>query len=130
MCVVHWKRATGEVLSQARTVTRTASTRGHGIELSQRFPHLAELDLMDCAHVSRRAVDLALQRCTLLERLDDAEEDGGEEEGGEQEGGEQEEGEQEKEEVEGLLVEEEEPGEEEIREDHGEDAYCVPCSDV
>ena len=96
----------------------TAITDAAVLELSQRFPNLAELDLMDCAHVSRRAVDLALQRCTLLERLDDDEQEESEGEKGEQE--------EMEEEAEPELVEEE-PGE---QEEICEDAYCVPCSDV
>ena len=76
---------------------------------------------------------MAHQRCTLLERLEDDEEEGGEADAGEQdqEGGEQDQegGEQEEEEeVEVLVVEEEEPGEE--QEEIREDAYCIPCSDV
>ena len=93
----------------------TAITDVAVLKLSRRFPNLAELDLMDCAHVSRRAVNLALQRCTLLERLDDDEQEESEGEKGEQE-----------EEAELELVEEE-PGE---QEEICEEAYCVPCSDI
>ena len=86
----------------------TAITDVSVCELSRCFPNLAELDLKDCAHVSRRAVDLALRRCTLLERLDDDDDDEGEEEGGEQEEGEG-----------GEVVE-----------DISDFVYCAPCSDA